>query len=400
MPQKNGRVPAARAPRTLETVPAGMPLSAGAHSNGRCGARAGFALAAGLLLLPASPASAECRIETVGRVSPADVERARAGCARAVERFALLFGAPPPSGVVEVSDTVLFFAAAAYHPEWRMVWPTGERLREFFGDTAGENPAAADAVEEQWASVLPHEIGHLLLIAEGERRRPAGVPARRLPDWLHEGVGVWMEPAATRAVEYETLRARRTYVPPLRELMSMSISTLATRGEAGSTIIQTFYPCASEEACAGRPHWSRTFQVRTRHFPDGTVQVDTSFVTGAPPPVTPLGSNFYAYSATLVRFLFDLGGPAAMNALLDRLVGAGSPTRDLDLAGLPGLPATPPRVEAEWRAWFERWILPPAADSAGRTTLPPRNAVRGRPPPAKPLRATATSSVWQARPGS
>ena len=135
----------------------------------------------------------------------------------------------------------------------------------------------------------------------------------------------------------------------------MSLVEAVDDPEGGSTVMRTFYPCASEEACAGRPHWSRSFTVTTRQFPDGRVQVDTVFHDRPPPAPSPTGSHFYTYSAILVRYIHNRGGHSAMSTLLDRLVT--SPDVVAPLAGLPGLPTTPRAVESDWNAWFRRWIF-------------------------------------------
>lgn len=301
-----------------------------------------------------TPISATCRVEGSG--TPPDVALASAACDRAVERFTLLFGKSPPPVAVEVSDTLRVFVIETEASEWKIRWPDSARLRDFLAATTPDLDGLDEAVSLQWSAVLPHELGHLMLIAETDARRPSGSAARRLPDWLHEGIAVWMEPPAYRHSEYGILRALRPFVPQVDDITSLSISSPDERGEAGSTIHRTFYPCASEEACGGRPHWSRIFTVTTRTFPDGTVTVDTIFHEQAPPPPSPVGANFYAYSATLVRYLFDRGGASALDALLDRYARS-SDNSEVSLARLPGLPTNAPRLEADWEEWFRRWVL-------------------------------------------
>ncbi len=297
----------------------------------------------------ASAAAAQCHISGDG--SMGDSARAGAACARAAERFQLLFGEAAPAGVVELSDEVGYFEMRDGGDGWRIVAPNSERLRAFAG---GVDPEAA--LEVQWAVALPHEMGHAMLNAAAAALRGAGREPRRLPDWLHEGVAVWMEPPAHRADEIAILRALQPYVPAVDSLLALSISTPDQRAEAGSTLIQTFYPCASEAACGGRPHWSRIFSVTTRTSADGTVQVDTTFHEVAPPPPSPTVANFYAYSATLLRYLHHRGGAAAVRELLRRYVEA-EDAGEVGLAGLPGLPSTPARVQRDWEAWLERWIF-------------------------------------------
>lgn len=294
-----------------------------------------------------STAAPQCRVE--GNADREDAAHVRAACERAAERFALLFGEEAPAGVVDVSGEVGYFEIHESEAGWRIASPDSERLARFLG---GEGDALDDALEMQWAVALPHEMGHAMLNAAAAARRGAGAAPRRLPDWLHEGVAVWMEPPAHRADEIGILRALRPYAPQVDSLLAITLGTPEDRGEAGSTIIRTFYPCASEEACGGRPHWSRIFSVTERTFADGTVQVDTTFHVEAPPPPSPMVANFYAYSATLVRYLRDRGGSAAMREVMDRYARAEDPAT-VTLAGVPGLPATTRGVQSDWEAWLE-----------------------------------------------
>jgi hypothetical protein len=303
---------------------------------------------------------AQCRIESTA--TAADLELARTACQRVEERFALLYGVPAPPGAIQLSDEIAFFEVEDYFPEWKLVWPTSERMREYFALAPPTDQTVDDAIRVQWSSVLPHEIGHLLLTAEAARRRPANDSARALPDWIHEGTAVWMEPPSYRESEYRIIRALQPFVPQLDTLLSLAISTPGERGEAGTTITRTFYPCASEPACGGRPHWSETFSVTTRQHPDGRVVIDTVFHAGPPPPPDPSAANFYAYSAALVRYLHYRGGAAALDALLERFADSSRAT--VPITGLPGLPSSPARVQQDWVDWVERWIFPDAPGSA------------------------------------
>ncbi len=291
-----------------------------------------------------------CTVTGGGIADAADLAMAQAACDRAVDRYSLLFGDQPPVGTLEVTDSVRIFATVHEGAAWRMIWPSSARLRQSLEANPVDGASIDEAVDEQWGTVLPHELGHLMLIADAERRRPDGREARRLADWLHEGVAVFMEPSEYRRDEYLTLRAHRPFVPEIDDLVQFRVA--APEGLAGgSTITRTFYPCASAEACDGRAHWDRSFSVRTRYLADGNVVVDTLFHDAPPPPPTPLASHFYVYSATLVRYVHERGGSAALTTLIQRYVD--SEDGNVLLAGLPGLAVTAERIEDDWRRWFE-----------------------------------------------
>ncbi|MEX2583611.1 MAG: hypothetical protein WD766_10065 [Gemmatimonadota bacterium] len=314
--------------------------------------RAAILVGLAALLAPAHT-SAQCRI--TGTAPAEDLELARAACARAAERFDLLYGVVPPGGEIELSAEVGYFEVVTYAPAWKIVWPSSQRMAETFASVPLGEQTPGQAIEEQWSAVLPHELGHLLLTAAAHHRRTSDREPHALPDWIHEGTAVWMEPPAYRSSEYDILRALQPFVPSLEAIVRMSISTPSQRGEAGSTVSRTFYPCATAEACDGRPHWSETFTVTTRHFPDGRIHTDTTFHDAPPPPPDPLTANFYAYSATLVRYLYDRGGSAAMLSALDRSLASGDETPSLD--GLPALPRGTGALQADWAAWIRRWIF-------------------------------------------
>lgn len=316
------------------------------------GAKGVGALVATLLTLGASDAGAQCTI--AGAPTEHDRELAVAACERVVERFTLLFGAPPPAGTLEISDEVNVSSVQSLTRDWHLAWPSSTGLREYLSESPPVDQTVEEAVAIQWTTVLPHELGHVLLSAEMDRRRPDG-PPRELPDWLHEGTAVWMEPAGYRGDELEIIRALRPFIPSLDDLTSLSISSPSERGEAGTTITRTFYPCASVEACGGRPHWSETFSVVTRQYPDGRVETDTIFHAEPPPPPDPTAANFYAYSATLVRYLFDRGGSTLMDGLLERY--ATSAEGPVPLTGLPGLARGNASLQRDWEVWFRRWIF-------------------------------------------
>ena len=57
-----------------------------------------------------------------------------------------------------------------------------------------------------------------------------------------------------------------------------------------------------------------------------------------------------------------------MSALLDRLVTAPDAAAEA-LIELPGLPVSAPTLQADWNAWFRRWIFGDAATALSRTTV-------------------------------
>src|SRR5690606_917356 len=109
-----------------------------------------------------------------GVADAADLALARAACDRAGERYALLFGGQPPVGILEVTDSVRVFATVHEGAAWTMIWPTSSRLRQSLDANPLDGVSIDEALDEQWGTVLPHELGHLMLIADADRRRPDG----------------------------------------------------------------------------------------------------------------------------------------------------------------------------------------------------------------------------------
>lgn len=254
---------------------------------------------------PVDSSTEACEVSADG-ASRRDVERARAACAIARERFRELFGEPVPAVTIMVGDrdgyrTGLTRGKAA------VLWPSTEAMRARVGTGA----RADGHIALQWNEVLPHEISHVLLAARffpdahGSGRAPYGSP---LPDWIDEGVAIWAEPEASRATRIAQARA----LPPERRSL---VSILTT------------------------PH------------PAATDRDVLSIRDGAAIPDDQALWEFYPRAIAALSFLHDAGGRDATSELVRRLI-AGAPLPDA-VEGLPGLPDDLPEIEAA----FDRWLL-------------------------------------------
>jgi hypothetical protein len=211
----------------------------------------------------------------------------------------------------------------------------------------------------QWSTVLPHEIGHLMLT----RLVSTGVPivegqyGTQLPDWFDEAVAVWMEPVGSRDAEIAQLQRSIVFVPPLQELLGWKHPILG-EGEIqseGSVEVVVHLPCARRDPCLGRVRRDQTMQVRTQHRPDGSAVVDTTYLAASAPAGNSLDTHFYVYSSALLRYIVLNGGTPAIDALLDRW--RRDPRAPNVLTGLPGLAESDREVASDWDNWFYRSVL-------------------------------------------
>lgn len=246
-----------------------------------------------------------------------DVALATAGCEAARVRFSELLGVEAPRVRVVLADRS-GYRVSAEGGTGVVYWPTGAAL---MAQAGGRGAAVERAVAAQWREVLPHETMHALTIAafypDGFEPAGYGTP---LPDWLEEGIGIFGEPASSRATRVRQARG----LPAARRDLT--------------TILALSHPAATN---------ARLLEARD----------------GAPLPVDDEALwAFYPQSVAVVSFVHEKGGAAAVHELVRRLVADPAQT-DNALAGLPGLPALMRDVVAEWNAWI---AAAPAADRTRR----------------------------------
>lgn len=275
-----------------------------------------------------------------GNAPPADVQLAQAACSRARQRFSASIG-PPPAGTIILSDDQ-GLATWTEGSHWTLTWPTSSRMR---AGTHGA-PATTELVTRQWADVLPHEIGHIMLGAwlYSPGRDLAGDYATYLPDWVDEAVAIAMEPDSTRS--FRLAQARRFTSPALRDVLS-SPHPRRARGGAFSTSTVISRPC--ESACdRERPRDTRV--ITSRVFRDGRSRVDTTYLAGDYPLEADAVASFYTLSYALWAYVEARGGRPAIEGLLTRL--RRSPADARAVAGLPGLPDSLTAMERDWHEWL------------------------------------------------
>jgi hypothetical protein len=204
-----------------------------------------------------------------------------------------------------------------------IIWPTSLAMAPRGADgQLADSDLIETHLEEQWGTVLPHEIAHLLLAARFFPESPAapdGGYGTPFPDWLDEGVAIWAEPEENRRRRLEQARA----LPPARlDLYS---------------ILSTPHP-ASGNAAAYTPR-------------DGSArQADDALWA------------FYPQAIAVLTFIHDLGGSSAVQELTDRLTV--DPADPLAILGLPGLPTDSDAMLGAWEEWLT--ATPSATDEAGR----------------------------------
>jgi hypothetical protein len=307
------------------------------------------------ILLHGAPSRgvAQCVVESAG--DPGDRALATRACDQAESSFAMLFGRTSPAGRIEISDSITLFGYEQRAEGWRMIWPSSEQIRIRHGSDL--ETSVEEELAHQWQTVLPHEIGHLMLTRHLGPVRPVSDDqyGTHLPDWFDEAVAVWMEPVDSREPEYEQMRRTSPFVPDLKALLEWTHPVVKADMGEGSVEIVVHLPCARASECPGRGRWDETMEVRTRRFLDGDVVVDTMYSAAPLSAENPMDAYFYAYSAALLRYVIGNGGTPALNELLARW--RVNPHVPDPLVGLPGLPATAEDLEDDWIRWFRRSIL-------------------------------------------
>jgi hypothetical protein len=282
-----------------------------------------FALFLFLLGSPLPLSGAECEIVTMDALLlPGDESRAKEGCEMARSRFTELFGGSAPGVRVRLWNEPSY-RIGLQRGQAVIIWPTSLAMapRGADGEFADSDLIEAH-LEEQWSTVLPHEIAHLLLAARFFPERPAapdGGYGTPFPDWLDEAVAIWAEPKENR----------RRRLEQARELSPTRLDL--------DSILGTPHP-ASGNAAAYTPR-------------DGSArQADDALWA------------FYPQAIAVLTFIHELGGSIAVQELADRLVV--DPNDPLAILGLPGLPTDTDALLAAWEDWLA--ATPPTTDDAGR----------------------------------
>jgi hypothetical protein len=237
-----------------------------------------------------------------------DVSRAMQACRQARGRFAELFGAPAPRLQIVLHDSPHYEVALA-GAVGLVFWPNSKALG--VSEAAGPAAQAASAWEaRQWQEVLPHEAMHALTMAQfyahGDAVDTAGY-GTPLPDWFEEAIGIWGEPAESRAGRLAQARLLPAEHLDLRGILGAAHPAVLTPG-----------------ALAPRPG--------ARVPPDAALRA------------------FYPQSIAVLAYVHERGGAAAVRELARRLVRNPSDTEAL--AALPGLPPMMSGVVAGWHRWL------------------------------------------------
>lgn len=210
-----------------------------------------------------------------------------------------------------------------------------------------------------------HELGHLLLFAYIDGAHPDSLDGygSSLPDWVDEGVAMWMEPESLSRSRFENagklpdsaldvvaLTARRH--PNLRAGDGppfLSVPLLLTAVECDSAICGP-YPLGHQ-------------YVRIAHWIDlaGVLHVDTIF-GGDPLWDWFSGIEFYTKVSTLLPFLHATGGVPLIHEVFARIRAGQAPARVF--TALPSLPSDPADVNREWIR-FVRSLVRTGADAVG-----------------------------------
>jgi hypothetical protein len=192
-----------------------------------------------------------------------------------------------------------------------------------------------------WISISPHEIAHNLYFARTGVFHTYGSGNG---DWFMEAVASWAEDPVGRLGRLARAQFLARSGVGIAETLDMHHPNFAGGNHWGgahrleSSICRGF--------CPGRPD---TLHLLYSVLPDGSEKVDT---LTSDSPLIKRGStvtDFYALSLSVLQFIHTRGGPAAVRAVEQKIRAGEGPRAVLRL---PGLPATLPAFEREWRHWL------------------------------------------------
>lgn len=287
-----------------------------------------------------------CHVDSAGRTSgpSADI------CDQIVRRWCAILDTTPDGGDVRAT-TSGGLAGVAGGRRWSLAVPH---------DPSNAAPATrrADGQSRYFAAnIIPHEAGHQALTSYLDMAKSADFDdyyGSAAPDWLDEAFAVWMESAGERA---RRMRAVFDSAPSLERLVTMmhpNAGFLSDPGNAGDARVNTRMvepPCAR---CTFRPESLRTKYRITDAGIDRDGKPDTLVWYSDVNPnhvATFEERQFYPLSYSLLNFIRQRGGAAAVRELIQRVRRNPSPRMELIL-GLPGLPKSGDAFEREWRAFL------------------------------------------------
>jgi hypothetical protein len=312
----------------------------------------------GCVTPPATPAATElCEVGDDGTVRGVDPWP----CQHLVDRYAtLVTRAPIPGTMLAGRGEVMLLD---YGPgfRWRIEfeaaaqWDSGTQLRH----------------KQFRAGVGWHEVGHRWLYAEFDGVAHAdtftakyGTPA---PDWFDEGWAVWAEGSAQRTQRME--RMPLDVAPSLAALVTMrhpiqaqrDLEPPSTPAEAGKFSISSTVvaPCTGDCSYLPDSALGKYFVSTVTRSPSGRMDTTNVYLDSTQMAArtriskgTFEAEHFYPLTYSLLRYIRETGGEAAVRALLDRYRADPTPRVEA-LAGLPGLPASTEALERGWHAFLK-----------------------------------------------
>jgi hypothetical protein len=312
------------------------------------------ALGLGVLLACTSSPAAEqslCSISTSGAVSGPGAEL----CAHLVGRFATLIDTLPMAGTASLKDGALFENNLGDEQAWTMQYARTDLF-----------PAGLDAAPDpRHRDVFWHEIAHewpFPLLQGGKHISTGYRYGTEAPDWLDEGWAVWAESSDLRTRRMRAIPADAR--PSLRALVEMPHPISGTRpitaggassvGEVVAVNVVVTSPCRGCDWIADSLRGKyRIDSVRVQV--SGRTDTIVAWTSEPPMSLSPSSTleqrHFYPLAYSLLRYIRETGGTAAVRELIARYRRDPVPIA-ATLEGLPGLPATIDALEAGWHAFL------------------------------------------------
>jgi hypothetical protein len=301
-----------------------------------------------------------CAIEEDGSVTGPEAWP----CQLFVDRSAALITHPPIPGTLSIGAEQIWELTTDADHRWHFV--IEEKLR-------WDSTTAEDARDTR-AHVALHEVGHGWLAPHFDGvshpdtiRSRYGTPA---PDWLDEAWAVWFEPQVMR--DRRLTRMRLDSLPSLTRLVTMRhpsmketrahsvVNQRTPAGVATRTVETRIANIEIMGACGPTCDWLPD-SLRSKVRIDSIVRYDggridtsvtwTDSLTAYGPPKPLEAEHFYPLSYSLLRYIRDTGGEAAVRELIARYRVDATPRVEA-LLGLPGLPTTIAAFERGWLAFL------------------------------------------------